>query len=70
MISISISVSYAASNCLCCILQYACDVQAEVVGKPSKTFFNTALQDMNVRPENVSIGHAIGISIDTTRIMD
>ncbi|XP_064602160.1 phospholysine phosphohistidine inorganic pyrophosphate phosphatase-like [Liolophura sinensis] len=41
-------------------LEYACDVQAEVVGKPSKTFFNTALQDMNVSPENaVMVGDDI-----------
>ncbi|KAK2190295.1 hypothetical protein NP493_79g05064 [Ridgeia piscesae] len=29
-------------------LEYACDVKAEVVGKPSKMFFETALRDMGI----------------------
>lgn len=34
-------------------LEYACDVKAEIVGKPSKAFFNTALQDLGCSAENV-----------------
>lgn len=33
--------------------QYACDVQAEVVGKPAKTFFESALAEMGVSPQQV-----------------
>lgn len=33
-------------------LEYSCDVEAEVVGKPSSSFFLTALKDMGVKPEN------------------
>ncbi|XP_031570156.1 phospholysine phosphohistidine inorganic pyrophosphate phosphatase-like [Actinia tenebrosa] len=32
-------------------LEYACDVKAEIVGKPSKTFFMTALEAMGVSTE-------------------
>ncbi|XP_039243133.1 phospholysine phosphohistidine inorganic pyrophosphate phosphatase isoform X2 [Pipra filicauda] len=32
-------------------LEYACDVQAEVVGKPSKRFFESALAEMGVLAE-------------------
>ncbi|XP_019635548.1 PREDICTED: phospholysine phosphohistidine inorganic pyrophosphate phosphatase-like [Branchiostoma belcheri] len=32
-------------------LEYACDVEAEVVGKPAKAFFLAALQDMGVQPQ-------------------
>ncbi|ROI83805.1 Phospholysine phosphohistidine inorganic pyrophosphate phosphatase [Anabarilius grahami] len=38
-------------------LEYACDVQAEVVGKPSADFFQTVLNDMSLQPhEAVMIG--------------
>lgn len=33
--------------------QYACDVQAEVVGKPAKMFFESALAEMGVPPQQV-----------------
>ncbi|XP_067225239.1 phospholysine phosphohistidine inorganic pyrophosphate phosphatase isoform X3 [Chanodichthys erythropterus] len=37
--------------------EYACDVQAEVVGKPSADFFQTVLNDMSLQPhEAVMIG--------------
>lgn len=35
------------------ILQFAADVKAEIVGKPSETFFSSVLEDMGVSPENV-----------------
>uniref|UniRef100_A0A8C2SMC1 Phospholysine phosphohistidine inorganic pyrophosphate phosphatase n=1 Tax=Coturnix japonica TaxID=93934 RepID=A0A8C2SMC1_COTJA len=34
-------------------LEYACDVQAEVVGKPAKAFFESALAEMGVPPEQL-----------------
>ncbi|XP_010007116.1 PREDICTED: phospholysine phosphohistidine inorganic pyrophosphate phosphatase [Chaetura pelagica] len=34
-------------------LEYACDVQAEVVGKPAKTFFESALAELGLPPEQV-----------------
>lgn len=34
-------------------LEYACDVQAEVVGKPSPEFFQSVLRDMNLQPHEV-----------------
>uniref|UniRef100_A0A8C9FH84 Phospholysine phosphohistidine inorganic pyrophosphate phosphatase n=1 Tax=Pavo cristatus TaxID=9049 RepID=A0A8C9FH84_PAVCR len=34
---------------------YACDVQAEVVGKPAKAFFESALAEMGVPPEQVTV---------------
>ncbi|XP_018409184.1 PREDICTED: phospholysine phosphohistidine inorganic pyrophosphate phosphatase isoform X1 [Nanorana parkeri] len=38
-------------------LEYACDVTAEVVGKPSNNFFMSALDEMGVKPdEAVMIG--------------
>ncbi|XP_067286298.1 phospholysine phosphohistidine inorganic pyrophosphate phosphatase [Pseudorasbora parva] len=38
-------------------LEYACEVQAEVVGKPSAAFFHTVLTDMSLQPhEAVMIG--------------
>ncbi|XP_053548585.1 phospholysine phosphohistidine inorganic pyrophosphate phosphatase [Bombina bombina] len=41
-------------------LEYACDVTAEVVGKPSQQFFFSALQEMGVKPEEaVMIGDDI-----------
>ncbi|XP_031453195.1 phospholysine phosphohistidine inorganic pyrophosphate phosphatase isoform X1 [Phasianus colchicus] len=41
-------------------LEYACDVQAEVVGKPAKAFFESALAEMGVRPEQaIMIGDDI-----------
>ena len=30
------------------LFQFACDVQGEVVGKPSPTFYNTVVEDMGV----------------------
>lgn len=36
--------------------QYACDVQAEVVGKPAKRFFESALAELGVPPEQVRLG--------------
>lgn len=36
------------------ILQFACDVKAEIVGKPAPAFFFAALEIMNVLPEHVS----------------
>ncbi|KAG8435723.1 hypothetical protein GDO86_013605, partial [Hymenochirus boettgeri] len=32
-------------------LEYACDITAEVVGKPSKGFFLSAIDDMGVKPQ-------------------
>ncbi|XP_052280477.1 phospholysine phosphohistidine inorganic pyrophosphate phosphatase-like [Dreissena polymorpha] len=41
-------------------LEYACDVTAEVVGKPEKSFFQSAVQDMGIKPEEcVMIGDDI-----------
>ncbi|XP_053926993.1 phospholysine phosphohistidine inorganic pyrophosphate phosphatase isoform X2 [Cuculus canorus] len=41
-------------------LEYACDVQAEVVGKPAKMFFESALAEMGVTPqEAIMIGDDI-----------
>lgn len=41
-------------------LEYSCDVQAEICGKPAKHFFEKALNDMNVKPdEAVMIGDDI-----------
>ncbi|OXB62965.1 hypothetical protein ASZ78_014977 [Callipepla squamata] len=41
-------------------LEYACDVQAEVVGKPAKAFFESALAEMGVPPEQaIMIGDDI-----------
>ncbi|KQK77939.1 Phospholysine phosphohistidine inorganic pyrophosphate phosphatase [Amazona aestiva] len=41
-------------------LEYACDVEAEVVGKPAKPFFESALAEMGVPPEQaVMIGDDI-----------
>ena len=37
------------------VFQFACDVQAEVIGKPSSTFFLTALDKIQVLPEDVSV---------------
>ena len=37
------------------VFQFACDVQAEVIGKPSATFFLTALDKIQVLPEDVSV---------------
>ncbi|XP_041368139.1 phospholysine phosphohistidine inorganic pyrophosphate phosphatase-like [Gigantopelta aegis] len=34
-------------------LEYACDLEAEVVGKPSAAFFEAAVQDMGVEPGQV-----------------
>ncbi|XP_043912538.1 phospholysine phosphohistidine inorganic pyrophosphate phosphatase [Protopterus annectens] len=41
-------------------LEYACDIQGEVVGKPAKAFFMAALADMGVEPhEALMIGDDI-----------
>ncbi|KYO43876.1 phospholysine phosphohistidine inorganic pyrophosphate phosphatase isoform X1 [Alligator mississippiensis] len=41
-------------------LEYACDIQAEVVGKPSKMFFQSALAEMGVEPQQaIMIGDDI-----------
>ncbi|XP_033756319.1 phospholysine phosphohistidine inorganic pyrophosphate phosphatase-like [Pecten maximus] len=37
----------------CRALEYACDIEAEVVGKPSATFFNTAVKNMGLNAEKV-----------------
>lgn len=34
-------------------LEYACSIEAEVVGKPSRAFFNVVLQDLGLSAENV-----------------
>uniref|UniRef100_A0A8C8SG29 Phospholysine phosphohistidine inorganic pyrophosphate phosphatase n=1 Tax=Pelusios castaneus TaxID=367368 RepID=A0A8C8SG29_9SAUR len=41
-------------------LEYACDIQAEVVGKPAKAFFQSALAEMGVEPHQaIMIGDDI-----------
>ncbi|XP_065528514.1 phospholysine phosphohistidine inorganic pyrophosphate phosphatase isoform X1 [Lathamus discolor] len=41
-------------------LEYACDVEAEVVGKPAKPFFESALAEMGVPPQQaIMIGDDI-----------
>lgn len=35
-------------------LQYACDLEAEVIGKPSKSFFTAVLSDMGVTSDKVA----------------
>jgi len=37
-------------------LQYATGLQAKVIGKPSKAFFMSAVEEMGVAAENVSHG--------------
>ncbi|KAG7264489.1 hypothetical protein CRUP_025569 [Coryphaenoides rupestris] len=37
-------------------LEYACDVEAEVIGKPSAGFFHSVLRDMGLQPHQVP-GH-------------
>ena len=37
------------------VFQFACDIKAEVIGKPSATFFLTALDKIQVLPEDVSV---------------
>uniref|UniRef100_UPI00398E964A phospholysine phosphohistidine inorganic pyrophosphate phosphatase isoform X1 n=1 Tax=Pristiophorus japonicus TaxID=55135 RepID=UPI00398E964A len=34
-------------------LEYACDIEAEIVGKPAKMFFLSALSDMGLEPDQV-----------------
>ncbi|KAM9425284.1 phospholysine phosphohistidine inorganic pyrophosphate phosphatase isoform 2-T2 [Pholidichthys leucotaenia] len=34
-------------------LEYACDLKAEVIGKPSATFFHSVLSDMGLQPHEV-----------------
>ncbi|XP_053162365.1 phospholysine phosphohistidine inorganic pyrophosphate phosphatase isoform X3 [Hemicordylus capensis] len=36
-------------------LEYACDIEAEVVGKPAKMFFQSALAEMGVQPHQAGI---------------
>lgn len=33
--------------------QYACDLEAEVIGKPSPAFFQSVLNDMGLQPHEV-----------------
>ncbi|XP_061490354.1 phospholysine phosphohistidine inorganic pyrophosphate phosphatase isoform X1 [Rhineura floridana] len=41
-------------------LEYACDIQAEVVGKPAKMFFQSALTEMDIEPHQaIMIGDDI-----------
>ncbi|KAM6444104.1 phospholysine phosphohistidine inorganic pyrophosphate phosphatase isoform 1-T1 [Liasis olivaceus] len=41
-------------------LEYACDIQAEVVGKPAKMFFQSALTEMGIEPHQaIMIGDDI-----------
>ncbi|XP_052773909.1 phospholysine phosphohistidine inorganic pyrophosphate phosphatase-like [Mya arenaria] len=41
-------------------LEYACDITAEVVGKPDKAFFNAVMQDMGLSPDQcVMVGDDI-----------
>nr|XP_025971657.1 phospholysine phosphohistidine inorganic pyrophosphate phosphatase [Dromaius novaehollandiae] len=41
-------------------LEYACDIQAEVVGKPAKMFFESALAELGVQPQQaIMIGDDI-----------
>ncbi|XP_039927413.1 phospholysine phosphohistidine inorganic pyrophosphate phosphatase isoform X6 [Hirundo rustica] len=41
-------------------LEYACDIQAEVVGKPAKSFFESALAELGIPPEQaIMIGDDI-----------
>lgn len=41
-------------------LEFACDVKAEIIGKPASNFFLSALEDINVSPEDaVMIGDDI-----------
>ncbi|GAB1604009.1 phospholysine phosphohistidine inorganic pyrophosphate phosphatase-like [Argonauta hians] len=35
------------------VLESACDIEAEVVGKPAPDFFKAALNDMNLKPDEV-----------------
>uniref|UniRef100_G1NGL2 Phospholysine phosphohistidine inorganic pyrophosphate phosphatase n=1 Tax=Meleagris gallopavo TaxID=9103 RepID=G1NGL2_MELGA len=60
-------------------LEYACDVQAEVVGKPAKAFFESALAEMGVPPEQVMhrlaqipshVADFIRLSRNTLRVWD
>ncbi len=34
-------------------LEYACDISAIIMGKPSKEYFSAALESMNLKPEEV-----------------
>ena len=36
------------------MFQFAADVKAELVGKPSKRFFMAPLNNIGIKPENVS----------------
>ena len=40
----------------CPVLQYATGLSAVVIGKPSSSFFMSALQDLQVEPEEVKRG--------------
>lgn len=35
------------------LFQYACDIKAEVFGKPSSLFFQSVLNDMGLQPHEV-----------------
>lgn len=53
---------------LCPLFQYACGVEAEVVGKPSPDFFKSALQEMGVEAHQVGRPHGVrGEAGDLTR---
>jgi len=34
-------------------LEYACDISAIIMGKPSKEYFSAAIESMNLKPEEV-----------------
>lgn len=36
-------------------IEYACDVKAEIIGKPSQRFFQSVLDDMGVNANEVSL---------------
>lgn len=43
-------------------LEYACDVKAEVVGKPDPSFFGAAVEDMGLKPEEVGLSSSTAYS--------
>lgn len=45
------TVNYHDTHCVC--IQFATGMEAVVIGKPSKTFFMSALEDLKSSPENV-----------------
>lgn len=42
--------------------QYACGIEAEVVGKPSPEFFRSALQQMGVEAHQVGCSHGVRVA--------